>query len=579
MKRTISLLSFLLILLLLPIPAAAASDGVTEALSTVAGLSPLEEALYRGMMATEERIDVSAYGASAEEITAAMQHLSDGVPELFHVARSYKYSTKAVIPTYLYTGDALAAARAEYLLALDLIAEGVDPAWSDAEICLYLHDYLCRTFAYDIDLEIFDAYRFLTEGRGVCQSYTLTYTALLSRFGIPVTYATGEDGGVPHIWNIVMLDGEYYHVDVTWGDALSEGRDYFARATHDNFLKSDAAIDATGHGARKNRGGIVCDSTLYDGSALSEVTTSAAFLDGVPYAIANGRVYCFENGLSAAPRTVYTVAEEWQSGIQILNDKPAGLVAYGDTLYVNTPTAVCALDPASGYTEVLFSVDRGMILTIAGTGDALRYAVADNVREKNKRVLTYTLPSSLPPCTAEHIYEVYATAPASCAADGVYYKKCTLCGDKTTEAIPALPHTVTVTVIPPGFGSCGYTERLCTVCGHSETGEETPALPLPTAGDYRAAVAEAKAATTPYGRLTAIRTALSMEPHLDEAEIRAEYTALRAVMAAYDTGAADANRAHADAAPLLFFTDFSFFTGAGTLMLLLFLAIRRTMGL
>ena len=50
-------------------------------------------------------------------------------------------------------------------------------------------------------------------------------------------------------------------------------------------------------------------------------------------------------------------------------------------------------------------------------------------------------------------------------------------------------------------------------------------------------------------------------------------------MAEYDAAASAANEAHASAATLLIFSDFSFFTGAGTAMLLLFLAIRRIFGL
>ena len=72
MKRSASLLALLLAILLIPLPHAAATTDVTDAISSVSGLSPLEEALYRGMMATEEKIDISSYNATAEEIVGAM---------------------------------------------------------------------------------------------------------------------------------------------------------------------------------------------------------------------------------------------------------------------------------------------------------------------------------------------------------------------------------------------------------------------------------------------------------------------------------------------------------------------------
>lgn len=579
MKRFLPLLSLFLILLLLPLPVSAAEADIVERIRTVQELSPLEESLYQGMMAAEERIDIAAHGASAEQIIAAMQHLSDSAPELFHVAREYSYNTATVTPNYLFEGDTLTAAREKYLFALDMIAEGVDPQWSEAEICLYLHDYLCKSFSYDTTYTVYDAYHFLMGGRGVCQAYTLTYTALLCRFGIGTGYATGTDGQMPHIWNLVELDGEYYHVDVTWGDALTAGADYFGRATHENFLKSDAAIDAAGHTGRKNYGGIVCDSTRYDGGALSAVESPAVFLDGVVYAIQNGEVLAFPSGIDGAATSIYTVNEKWQSGLQTLVEKPAGIAAYGDTLYINTPKSICALDPASGHTEPILTLTHGLILTIYNDGDTLYYTTADDIFNTNKAIHTLTLAPALPPCTGEHSYTVYATDPASCSAAGTVFRKCTVCGHKTSEELARLPHSQETTVIPPGYGTEGYTKAVCTVCGDIAITDRTDPLPLPTAEEYRAAVAAAAAATSPSERVSAIRGALLMEPHLDSAAVADARATLQGIMAEYDAAASAANEAHASAATLLIFSDFSFFTGAGTAMLLLFLAIRRIFGL
>ena len=116
----------------------------------------------------------------------------------------------------------------------------------------------------------------------------LVYIALLSHFDIPTSYATGEDNGTPHIWNIVYLDGIPYHVDVTWGDPLVGGEDAPGTAHHTSFLKSDAAIDAAGHGNRDNYGGVVCSDTRYDDILLNEIHTSTAISDGIAYGISDG---------------------------------------------------------------------------------------------------------------------------------------------------------------------------------------------------------------------------------------------------------------------------------------------------
>lgn len=55
----------------------------------------------------------------------------------------------------------------------------------------------------------------------VCAGYSKAFQYILNRMGIFCTYITGtiRDGG-DHGWNMVRIDGEYYYVDVTWGDPV-----------------------------------------------------------------------------------------------------------------------------------------------------------------------------------------------------------------------------------------------------------------------------------------------------------------------------------------------------------------------
>lgn len=51
----------------------------------------------------------------------------------------------------------------------------------------------------------------------VCNGYAKTFQFLLNKKGIPCIVVNGSAKG-SHAWNIVCIDGEYYHVDATWGD-------------------------------------------------------------------------------------------------------------------------------------------------------------------------------------------------------------------------------------------------------------------------------------------------------------------------------------------------------------------------
>ena len=55
----------------------------------------------------------------------------------------------------------------------------------------------------------------------VCAGYAKTFQYILNRMGFFCTYITGtiRDGG-EHGWNLVRMDDDYYHVDVTWGDPV-----------------------------------------------------------------------------------------------------------------------------------------------------------------------------------------------------------------------------------------------------------------------------------------------------------------------------------------------------------------------
>lgn len=66
---------------------------------------------------------------------------------------------------------------------------------------------------------------FVLDGEGVCQAYAVSMQMLLERVGIEARYIIGythpdEESPEPigHAWNMVKLDGNWYHIDATWDD-------------------------------------------------------------------------------------------------------------------------------------------------------------------------------------------------------------------------------------------------------------------------------------------------------------------------------------------------------------------------
>lgn len=119
-------------------------------------------------------------------------------------------------------------ARVEQLLG------GVSDEDSDYQKARFVYDTLINTVTYDSEAEnnqnIISVF---IEGRTVCQGYASATQYLMERIGIPCTIVTGEAGGEKHAWNLIMLDGEYYYMDTTWGDASY--RDYEEGAAGTNY--------------------------------------------------------------------------------------------------------------------------------------------------------------------------------------------------------------------------------------------------------------------------------------------------------------------------------------------------------
>lgn len=55
-------------------------------------------------------------------------------------------------------------------------------------------------------------------GNGVCATYAILFYKMASRLGIQTYICYGYAYGTYHAWNMVELDGEQYHYDVTWYD-------------------------------------------------------------------------------------------------------------------------------------------------------------------------------------------------------------------------------------------------------------------------------------------------------------------------------------------------------------------------
>lgn len=117
---------------------------------------------------------------------------------------------------------------------------------------------------------IFTGYGALVENVAVCQGYTMALLAILRELEIENVICINENPEVNHAWNIVKIDGEWYHLDATWNDSdTKQNGELMTGAYHSWFLITDEKTTATGHGPKSdwtifgNENEISCTSTKY----------------------------------------------------------------------------------------------------------------------------------------------------------------------------------------------------------------------------------------------------------------------------------------------------------------------------
>lgn len=105
---------------------------------------------------------------------------------------------------------------------------------TDYQKIKYVYDYLILNCEYDIRKD--GAYYNLITGKSCCNGYAEAFLAIMEEMGIPCKYTVNSD----HAWNTVYLNGAWYNIDTTWGDAGGDNISY------EYFLKSNE--DWTGEG-------------------------------------------------------------------------------------------------------------------------------------------------------------------------------------------------------------------------------------------------------------------------------------------------------------------------------------------
>ena len=235
--------------------------GALAKLPNSAALLYAYDRLVEGVLACEETISIydGENEISLDEFKTVCDAYRRDYTEHFWLdeegARmSYNPETNAALsyaPSYTMTGEELESAKVSFEAVADMIISGIDSSMSEFEKELYIHDTLAKRVTYDLNApNAHNAYGAIAEGRAVCDGYSEAFQYLLRRVGIQSYIVIGSSENpatkqaVGHAWNIVCIDGKYYHTDLTWNDQGERIYHAYFNQT-DSIIKEDHEITAT----------------------------------------------------------------------------------------------------------------------------------------------------------------------------------------------------------------------------------------------------------------------------------------------------------------------------------------------
>lgn len=163
---------------------------------------------------------IPCFEMSSESVSFVIKALLNDMPEFFYFEGKWKLlrENNCIYVCPCYTLDVSKLRVMQYQLNY-IICNAISDVESDYDKIKYAYNWMIENVEYGISSGRGQtSYEALVCKKAVCKGVSKGIQLILRKLGVFSTLQYGTlDGVTKHVWNIVEVDGDYYHLDVCMG--------------------------------------------------------------------------------------------------------------------------------------------------------------------------------------------------------------------------------------------------------------------------------------------------------------------------------------------------------------------------
>lgn len=191
---------------------------------------------------------------TSDQLSQVIQALKYDNPTLMCLGRDSTLATSEGLcffqPGYIMTPSEQRTKINTLNIVCEQILSHLPQNSSQFDTELFIHDYIVNNCAYDFEVAETSSTPFscLVDKFSACEGYSKATKLLCERAGLECYTVSGKavnyDGKTEgHMWNIINIDGDYYHLDVTWDDPTTQNEEETLSHIFMNLSDEEIAAD------------------------------------------------------------------------------------------------------------------------------------------------------------------------------------------------------------------------------------------------------------------------------------------------------------------------------------------------